>query len=132
MSSIIIDAHALMAFFEKEQGYEKIETMFMTAAEEDTPLLMTTVNFGEVYYIILREVGKEKAEEIEDIIRTLPIDIIDVNVELAREAAKFKAIKKMSYADCFAAALAKLRNGELITGDQEFKEVEGEISIHWL
>jgi len=132
MSSIIIDAHALMVFLEKEQGYEKIETMFMTAAEEDIPLLMTTVNFGEVYYIILREVGKEKADEIEALIRTLPIDIIDVDVELAREAAKFKAIKKMSYADCFAAALAKLRNGELITGDQEFKEVEGEISIHWL
>ena len=41
-------------------------------------------------------------------------------------------MKKMSYADCFAAALAKLRSAELITGDPEFKAVEGEIKIGWL
>lgn len=33
---------------------------------------------------------------------------------------------------CFAAALAKHRNAELITGDPEFKAVEKEISIRWL
>jgi len=32
----------------------------------------------------------------------------------------------------FAAALAKLRNAELITGDRDFKAVEGEIKIGWL
>ncbi|MBI2339278.1 MAG: PIN domain-containing protein [Deltaproteobacteria bacterium] len=35
----------------------------------------------------------------------------------------------MSYADCFAAALAKMKKAELITGDKEFKEVEGDIKI---
>jgi predicted nucleic acid-binding protein len=38
----------------------------------------------------------------------------------------------MSYADCFAAALAKLRKAELVTGDEEFKQVEGEIKIRWI
>jgi predicted nucleic acid-binding protein len=38
----------------------------------------------------------------------------------------------MSYADCFAAALAKDRKCELATGDKEFKQVEGEIGICWL
>jgi len=38
---------------------------------------------------------------------------------------KLKASKKMAYADCFAAALAKLRNVEVVTGDPEFKEVGG-------
>jgi len=35
----------------------------------------------------------------------------------------------MSYADCFAAALAKQRRVELVTGDKEFKQVEKEIRI---
>ena len=35
----------------------------------------------------------------------------------------------MAYADCFAAALAKLKNAELLTGDPEFKQVEKEIKI---
>jgi predicted nucleic acid-binding protein len=45
----------------------------------------------------------------------------------------FKATKKMSYADCFAAALAKINNAELVTGDREFKIVESELKkICWL
>ena len=39
---------------------------------------------------------------------------------------------RMSYADCFAAALAKLRKAELVTGDKEFKQVEGEVKVLWI
>ena len=128
----VIDAHGLLVFLEKEAGFEKVEQFFVTAVEKDNYLLMTSVNFGEVYYIILRECGQEKAHEIEKIIRTLPIDIIDVDLNLAREAARFKATKKISYADCFAAALAKIRRGELVTGDREFEFLENEIRIFWI
>ena len=128
----VLDAHGLLVFLEKEAGYEKVEQSFVAAAEKDRYLLMTSVNFGEVYYIVLRECGQEKANEIEKIIRTLPIEIIDVDIQLAREAACFKANHKISYADCFAAALAKLHKGEVITGDKEFKTVESEIKVAWL
>ncbi|MCE5249830.1 type II toxin-antitoxin system VapC family toxin [bacterium] len=128
----ILDAHGLMVFFEKEPGFEKIESFFNDAVEKDVNLLMTSVNFGEVYHIILRECGKEKAQEIENIIGTLPVDIIDVDIQLAREAARFKARHRISYADCFAAALAKICHGVVVTGDKEFKELENEIGIEWL
>jgi len=128
----ILDAHALLVFLEKEPGYEKVESLFVNAIEKDKSLLMTSVNFGEVYYIVLRECGQEKAHEIEKIIRTLPIDIIDVDLGLAREAAQFKATKRISYADCFAAALTKHHKGELVTGDKEFKSLEKDIKIAWI
>jgi hypothetical protein len=39
----------------------------------------------------------------------------------------------MPYAGCFAAALAKIKNAELVTGDREFKVVENELKkIGWL
>jgi predicted nucleic acid-binding protein len=38
----------------------------------------------------------------------------------------------MSYGDCFAAALAKLRKAELVTGDEEFRQIEKEIKILWI
>jgi predicted nucleic acid-binding protein len=38
----------------------------------------------------------------------------------------------MPYADCFAAALARLKKAELYTGDPEFKVVEKEIKVVWL
>ena len=54
------------------------------------------------------------------------------DLHLVRDAAKMKAKHGMSYAGCFAAALAKLRHAELVTGDPEFKEVEGEVKVVWL
>jgi len=128
----ILDSHGLMIFLEKEPGFEKIETFFIDAAQEDNNLLMTTVNYGEVCYIVLRECGQEKLNEIEKVIETLPIDIIDVDINLARQAARFKAGKKISYADCFAAALAKIHKGEVITGDKEFKVLEDEVKVLWV
>lgn len=128
----ILDAHGLLVFLEKEVGFEKVEQFFVNAVEKDNYLLMTSVNFGEVYYIVLRECGQEKAYEIENVIKTLPIEIIDVDMNLAREAARFKATNKISYADCFAAALAKLHKGEVVTGDKEFKALENEVKIIWI
>lgn len=128
----ILDAYGLLVFLEKEAGFEKVRSIFVNAVEKDNNLLMSSVNYGEVYYIILRECGQEKLNEIEKIITTLPIDIINVDIQLAREAARFKATKKISYADCFAAALAKLHKGEVITGDKEFKTLEDEVKILWI
>ncbi len=90
------------------------------------------VNWGEVYYITLRETGQQGADEVAHLIATLPIHIVPADLELAKQAAIFKASKKMSYADCFAAALAKQRKVELVTGDKEFQQVQGEVKILWL
>ena len=128
----ILDAHGLLAFLEKEAGFEKVESLFVTAVEKDNYLLMTSVNLGEVYYIVLRECGPQKASEMEKIIKTLPIEIVDVDWILAKEAARFKATYKLSYADCFAVALAKVHKGELVTGDKEFKAVEDEVKVVWV
>jgi len=38
----------------------------------------------------------------------------------------------MSFADCFAAALAKQHKAQLVTGDVEFKQVEGEVQMRWV
>lgn len=50
----------------------------------------------------------------------------------ARQAAIYKATHKMSCADCFAAALARIKSAELLTGDPEFKALEKELKINWL
>ncbi|MEW6041819.1 MAG: hypothetical protein AB1633_09875, partial [Elusimicrobiota bacterium] len=71
----ILDAHALLVFLEKEAGYEKVEQFFINAVEKDKSLLMASVNFGEAYYIVLRECGQEQANKVEKIIGTLPIEI---------------------------------------------------------
>jgi predicted nucleic acid-binding protein len=76
--------------------------------------------------------GKEAAEAAAGDLSRLPIELVDADLHLAKQAAIYKATHKMSYADAFAAALAKNKNAELVTGDAEFKAVEREIKINWL
>ena len=134
MATKVLDSWALIAFFEDEPAAEDVEKLLQQAADEKHKLLLSVVNWGEIYYNTMREVSQEAAEQKAHEIAALPIDIIGVSDDLvlAKQAAIFKAKHKMSYADCFAAALAKQKNAELITGDPEFKAVEKEIKINWL
>jgi predicted nucleic acid-binding protein len=132
MSDHVLDSFALIAYLEREKGFATVAKLFTEAMEGECEISMTTVNAGEVLYIILRECGREKLRESERLIATLPITMVDADMALAREAAHLKAFKKMSFADCFAAALAKRNGAVLVTGDAEFREMEKEIKIEWL
>ena len=105
--------------------------LFEKAVESSKPLLMCIVNWGEVYYQVARRFGDQKAQEIEQLIETLPITLVEADKDLTREAARIKT-KRMAYADCFAVALARLKKAELYTGDPEFKAVEKEVKVVWL
>ena len=134
MTTKVLDSWALIAFLEDEPAAEAVEKLLAQAAEEKHKLLLSVVNWGEIYYNTMREVSQEAAEQQARAIATLPIDIVAVGDDLtiARQAAIYKATHQMSYAGCFGAALAKVKGGELITGDPEFKEVEKEINVVWL
>jgi predicted nucleic acid-binding protein len=128
----VLDSWALICYLEQQPGFEKMIDLFEKAVESSKPLLMCIVNWGEVYYQVMRRFGDQKAQDIEQLIQTLPITLIEANKELTREAARVKATKRMAYADCFAVALARLKKAELYTGDSEFKVVEKDINIVWL
>ena len=128
----VLDSYSLIAYFEGEAGKDTVIEVFRSARDSGKDLFLSVVNWGEVFYITLREEGRERADEVAHLMSTLPIQIVPADLELAKQAAEFKATKKISYADCFASALAKLKKAELVTGDKEFKQMEGEVKICWL
>lgn len=128
----ILDTHPLVVYFERESGWEFVRDLFAELARDKARALMTAVNIGEVYYAVERNGGRAALPTLDRVLAKLPIEAVPADLPIAKQAAAFKATKKMSYADCFAAALAKLRGGRLVTGDPEFKEVEAEIPILWL
>ena len=134
MATKVLDSWALMAFLHDEPAAEEVEKLLVKSAEDKHKLLLCVVNWGEIYYSIARAEGEAVAEQKAADLATLAIELVPVteDLQLVREAAKLKAAKKLAYADCFAAALAKLRGVEVVTGDPEFKEVEGEVKVAWL
>jgi predicted nucleic acid-binding protein len=133
MAAKVLDSWALLAFFKGEESAEAVETLIHKAGDEKVRLLLCVVNWGEVYYGMWRAGGEPHARLVAEDLSRLPIELVDADFHLTRQAAIYKATNKMSYADAFAAALTKsIKNAELVTGDAEFKVLEKEIKINWL
>lgn len=132
MAAFVLDSHALLAFFRGEEGAVAVKDLLHKAAGLDRLLHMTEVNYAEVKYMLLEKDGAEAWVQAADILDSLPIEFHPVMRGLADTAADFKARFKISLADAFAAALAKEKKAELVTGDREFKALEKEIKIVWL
>jgi predicted nucleic acid-binding protein len=131
-ASPVLDSFALLSYLRDEPGGEKVAALLEKAAQREQPVHMTEVNYAETQYIIRRKDGEAAWRVVAGELAALPIEFHPADRRLADLAADFKTRFKLSLADAFAAALAKIRNAELVTGDQEFKEVEGEIKIGWL
>ncbi len=132
MPTKVLDAYAVMAFFYDEPGAHAIHKLILAAGEGKATLLLSAVNAGEVWYWIARGSSQETADQYLQELEAIGVRIIDADWGLTRQAAAFKAKGNISYADCFAAALAKSCACPLVTGDKEFKQLEGEVTIEWL
>jgi ribonuclease VapC len=129
---MVLDSFALVAYFRNEPGAETVEALLTKAAGSDRPLHMTEANYAETKYTLIRKDGPDAWEASARILEGLPIEFHPINRALADVAADFKARSKLSLADAFAAALAKEKKAELLTGDPEFKALEKEIKINWI
>ena len=132
MATAVLDAHALLAFFRGEDAGVPVKELLHKAATADRPLHMTEVNYAEVKYMLLKKDGAEAWEQAADVLKSLPLEFHPATRLMADSAADFKARFKISLADAFAAALAKEKKAELVTGDPEFKALEKEVKINWL
>ncbi|MEN9813937.1 MAG: Ribonuclease VapC [Verrucomicrobiota bacterium] len=134
MANKVLDSWALVAFFEDEPAASQVEEVLDQASSNQHRLYLSAINWAEIYFSTMREVSQEAADRHAEIIAQLPIEIVGLtdDLHLARQAAIYKARHRLSLADAFAAALAKEKRAELLTGDPEFRVLEGEIKLRWL
>jgi len=129
---VVLDASAVITFFEDRPGAEKVEELIAGAIEGKRELLLSVANWGEVYYSTWRAKGRDAARKLLAEVAQLPIEIVDADYELTKLAAEFRAQHKLPYADCFAAALASDRKASVVTSDKDFEAVEKQVTILWL
>jgi predicted nucleic acid-binding protein len=128
----VLDSHALLKLLLDEPGAETVSRLLEKASQRDQPVHMTEVNYAEVQYTVRRRDGDAAWAAIANELIAAPIEFHPADRRLADLAADFKTRHRLSLADAFAAALAKDRKTDLVTGDPEFKPLENEININWL
>jgi predicted nucleic acid-binding protein len=132
MKRYVLDANALLNFVNDEPGAERVQQFLASALRENNPLLMSVVNWGEVFYVSWERRGEEAAKRTMGAVARLPLEVIPADIAQISKAAEIKSLHKIPYADSVAAALAELRQAILITSDRDFRKLGRRIQVHWL
>lgn len=133
MKNVVFDSFALLSLIFDEPDAEVVADYLKKALQDKKRIYISAVNWAEVMYRTIRAQGKSAWKTVQAHLHDLPIEIVDANLVLSESAAEFKAGNKISLADAYAAALTKSKKAELVTGDPEFKPLEGVLkNIVWL
>lgn len=129
MRTYVLDANALITYLDQRPGSDKIGHLLKQALRSDKPLLMSVVNWGEVFYTIWHGRGETKARQAMFEVSRLPIRFVAADLTCASAAAELKARHGVPYADCFAAAVALLSAATIVTSDPDFQKFGQPIPI---
>ncbi len=127
----VLDANALLDFLANGPGAERVERL-LKVAQPVAPLLVSVVNWGEVFYISWQRYGEESAKQTLTDLLGLPIRIVPVDLPQVLKAGELKVVHKIPYVDCFAAALATLQQATLVTSDRDFEKLGRRFPVAWL
>jgi len=127
MNKYVLDTSALLAYIEKEEGAEQIETLFLQALERKTDLFISVISCIEIFYISWQEQGKEIAIERLKLIEDLPLNQEALDKEIINIIGEIKATKNISFADSCIAGLSKFKQAILVHKDPEYDQIENEI-----
>ena len=132
MKTYVLDASALLRFIEDESGAARVEELFNQAQKGRLHLVLSAVNWGEVYYVMARAKGADQAAAYSARFRNLPVEIVPADWLRAERAGRFREEFRMPYADSFAGSLAAELNATLVTADHDFKDAAGAITVEFL
>lgn len=123
MKRPVLDADALYRFLMEQPGADVVERLFIRARDSGTTLLISVINWGEVYYSLAIRKSFKEAQLVMAQVRLLPVTVVVADEAITELAAQLKSGYKLPYADCFAAAVAG-RSNVLVTADvKDFKKV---------
>lgn len=122
----------MLAWVQAEAAAERVDAVLKQADAGQIRVLMSWINAGEVYYMLVRKRSAMIADEFLTRLPSLPIRLVLPEEPDIVAAAKLKATRRLAYADAFAASLALREGGALMTGDPELRELQGMLTIEWL
>lgn len=129
--SKVVDAWAMIAWLLDQAAAPAVESFIQAAEAGELQLIMSWMNVGEVYYIISKRHGEERAMDFLNRLPSLPIRLVLPREDGILAAAEVKAAHPVSFSDAFAIALAKAEGAGVITGDDEIRRC-GVVPVDWI
>ena len=127
----VLDANALVSLLEDRAGAAaRVRRLIEDASRIGQRILLSAVNWGEVFYVAWRLHGELRALEAEAKLQQLPIMVVAADRDRATRAATLKQKHNLGYADSFAAELAMERSAWLVTADPEFSKLGKALSVY--
>ena len=128
----LLDSYGFLLYLQKEGAYDIIKTLFHEAQDEGQSVLINEMSVGEVFSVIARKHSLEEADALLPLMEVLPIRVVNNGLDDFIEAARWRVQHGLSFQNALVAATAGREGATLMTGDSEFRSVEGLISIEWL
>ena len=128
----VLDANAVLDLIEAGPGSRKVERLLQSALQRHSSLLISVLNWGEVFYLLWQRRGEETARRTLANLSRLPLQIVPVDLSQALKAGEIKAMHKIPYLDCVAAALAVLQQAILVTSDRDFEKLGRQFPVLWI
>lgn len=100
------------------------------AKRNQAELYISSVNWGEVVYALLRAQGTQDDADL--IKRVLPLKAVPADDNQSERAAQIRYRYKLPYADAFTAALAQELSATLVTADYDFERLGRDLTIEFL
>ena len=124
MRQHVLDANALTKFLLKTAGHDLVAQVLQESALHRIPVLMSAINWGEVWYSLAKQIGTSDTERLlNGLPEKLGVVVVPADTEVAVRAARLKNKLQIPYADAFAADLTGTQN-VLVTADvKDFQRV---------
>jgi len=131
LKDYVLDANAVLRGLEAGDsgGGDKVRELFLRAQRKQARLSMSVVNMGEVFYILIKQIGEQRALHYIQVLQH-GVTIVEADVSHTIQAATLKHQHKLAYADSFAAGLALASRATLVSADPSFESVGK--SLKWM
>ncbi|HHQ49472.1 MAG TPA: type II toxin-antitoxin system VapC family toxin [Acidobacteria bacterium] len=132
--NVCLDSYALLAWLGDEPGSGLVDRLLADCESGTSTCHLSTINLGEIYYILARRAGEPPAERFwtECTRGILPIRLATATAPRIRAAARIKAQFPVAYADAFAVATALAHRCPLVTADPEIQRIAPAVGLHLL
>ena len=125
-TSLLFDTHAFLAFFNREEGSEKIKKYFDVVQTGGAEGFVAAITLTELAYIYARKIDAATARLRVMQVQGSKLNIIPLTPEIAVEAGLLK-LPGISVADAIIAASARATGAAVVTNDPHFSVLGVEV-----